>query len=152
MTVLWFKTSLVYFFNGDGTFHPCQPLRSLMGSTACLYRGPNMKSSSVFSSKCTFPGYFLENVPNDSGKTSNTSSSPYRSEWWLVLCVCWVFLGVSSFWILLLTSWDVGSTMSQLGLAQCACVWDEHKNYELVESVFLSPAVILLSLIPPPAV
>ncbi len=39
-----------------------------------------MKISSVFSSKCTFPGYFLENLPNDSSKPLILSASPYRSE------------------------------------------------------------------------
>ncbi len=127
------KLPLCIFFNGDGTFHPCQPLRSLMGSTACLYRGPNMKSSSVFSSKCTFPGYFLENVPNDSGKPlifllPHTGLSDD-------LFLCLVFLGVSSseFFFYQLEMW-----VTPCPSLAWPCVWDEHKELWTCGECFLS--------------
>ncbi len=81
-----------------------------------------MKSSSIFSSKCTFPGYFLENLPNDSSKPLILLLPHTGLSDDLFLC-CLGFLGVSSseFLFFQLEMWV-------MPCPSLTWVWDEHKE------------------------
>lgn len=131
----------MFFFNADGTFQPCQPLRSLR-NIACLYRGPNIKSCNVFPA---FPGYFLlENVCNDSGRPLIpllfTHICLIDEVLRALICVLYVYkyIGISKTKFLLYQFEMCTAPCPNLAWPSVPCVWDEHEELWACGECFLS--------------